>query len=233
LFRKEFDSVLDGIVYAAITSLGFAATENVLYMWQYGYAESGWEGIWFMFFLRVVLGAWNHASYTAFTGIGLAAARLNRSTAIKIIAPIAGFSMSVFTHFIHNTLAVFAQGEGGLAMLLVVDWLGWLFIFAIMAWAISRERVWIRYHLRQELQNGLITEDHYRVAISPLKRGFVTLGGLATGKYFSTKKFYQRCAELAYKKQQIARLGSTTGNTPEMVNQLRAEIVHLAPKANT
>ena len=28
LFRKEFDSILDGIVYAAITALGFAATEN-------------------------------------------------------------------------------------------------------------------------------------------------------------------------------------------------------------
>ncbi len=233
LFRKEFDSVLDGIVYAAIAALGFAATENVLYMFQYGYTETGWEGVWFMFFLRVVLGAWNHATYTAFTGMGLAAARLSRNTLVKIIAPIAGFTASIFAHFLHNTLAVFAQGEGGLAMLLVVDWLGWLFIFAIMAWAISRERMWIRFHLKQELQNGLITEDHYQVAISPFKRGLATLGGLATGQYFSTKKFYQRCAELAYKKQQIARLGSSAGNTMDMVNQLRAEIVQLAPKANT
>lgn len=232
IFRKEFDSVLDGIIYAAVPALGFAATENVLYMMQYGYNESGWEGIWFMFFLRVVLGAWNHAAYTAFTGIGLAIARLNRSTLIKLLAPIAGFSLSVFAHLLHNTLAVFATGEGGLAMLLVVDWLGWLFIFAIMAWAINRERQWISYHLKQEVQNGLITPDHYKVALSPFKRGLASLTSLGTGKFFSTRKFYQTCAELAYKKQQIAQLGSSSGNTIEMVNQLRAEIVQLAPKAN-
>jgi hypothetical protein len=31
-FRNEFDSLLDGIVYGGITALGFAATENVLYL---------------------------------------------------------------------------------------------------------------------------------------------------------------------------------------------------------
>jgi RsiW-degrading membrane proteinase PrsW (M82 family) len=28
VFRREFDSILDGIVYAAVAALGFAATEN-------------------------------------------------------------------------------------------------------------------------------------------------------------------------------------------------------------
>lgn len=232
-FRKEFDSVLDGIVYATVTALGFAATENVLYMMQYGYNESGWEGIWAMFFIRVVLGAWNHPAYTAFTGIGLAIARLNRSRLIKLIAPVAGFTLSVFAHVLHNTVSVFANGEGGLTMLLLVDWSGWLFILGIMAWAISRERMWISFQLQQEVQNGLITPGHYQVAVSPFKRELASLNGLTNGKYFSTRKFYQLCAELAYKKQQIARLGSSGGNTTEMVNQLRAEIVQLAPKANT
>jgi RsiW-degrading membrane proteinase PrsW (M82 family) len=30
--RRELDSVMDGIVYAAVTALGFAATENVFYL---------------------------------------------------------------------------------------------------------------------------------------------------------------------------------------------------------
>ena len=30
MFRKEFDSVLDGIIYGGIVGLGFAATENTL-----------------------------------------------------------------------------------------------------------------------------------------------------------------------------------------------------------
>jgi RsiW-degrading membrane proteinase PrsW (M82 family) len=32
LMRNEFDSILDGIIYAAITALGFAATENAYYL---------------------------------------------------------------------------------------------------------------------------------------------------------------------------------------------------------
>ncbi len=41
VFRREFDSILDGIVYAGIAALGFAATENTLYIWR-GYESGGW-----------------------------------------------------------------------------------------------------------------------------------------------------------------------------------------------
>ena len=54
VFSKEFDSILDGIIYAGVTALGFAATENVIYLYDYGFLEDGWEGLWFMFFLRVI-----------------------------------------------------------------------------------------------------------------------------------------------------------------------------------
>ena len=47
-FRREFDSILDGIVYAAITALGFAATENVYYLYTYGFQENGLSGILWM-----------------------------------------------------------------------------------------------------------------------------------------------------------------------------------------
>jgi RsiW-degrading membrane proteinase PrsW (M82 family) len=34
LFRREFDPTLDGIIYAGITALGFAATENTFYIFN-------------------------------------------------------------------------------------------------------------------------------------------------------------------------------------------------------
>jgi RsiW-degrading membrane proteinase PrsW (M82 family) len=37
LFKPEFDSVLDGVVYAAIVALGFAAVENSYYIYNFGY----------------------------------------------------------------------------------------------------------------------------------------------------------------------------------------------------
>lgn len=231
IFRKEFDSILDGIVYAAITALGFAATENVLYMVQFGYAEGGWEGLWFIWFLRVVLGAWGHATYTAFFGIGLAIARNHRSAAMRVIAPLAGFGMAVFVHFLHNTVAVVAQGEGGILLLFAVDWLGWLVIFGVMLWAIRRERDWIRHHLQSEVESGLISEAQYRTACSAFQRGLTQIGTLGSGKYRTTQRFYARLADLAYKKQQIARRGENSGNTMAMVTALRAEIQALAAKA--
>src|SRR5512142_548782 len=59
-FHKEFDSILDGIIYAAITALGFAATENVLYIFGHGYLDNGWSGLWQLVFIRDVIVAWQH-----------------------------------------------------------------------------------------------------------------------------------------------------------------------------
>src|SRR5512146_1877193 len=84
LFRSEFDSVLDGLVYGAVTAMGFAALENVLYIYRNGYLGSGWAGLWFMVFVRVVLVGWMHPFFTAFTGIGLAISRLSRNLLAKI-----------------------------------------------------------------------------------------------------------------------------------------------------
>jgi len=43
IFTHEFDSILDGIVYAGVTALGFAATENAYYIYTYGFLEVGWR----------------------------------------------------------------------------------------------------------------------------------------------------------------------------------------------
>src|SRR4030043_156700 len=109
-FRREFDSILDGIVYAAITAIGFAATENAYYMYTYGFHENGVSGLLWMFFVRVILVGWQHPFYTAFIGIGLAISRLNGTSPIKIIAPIIGLGIAVFAHSIHNTISTVFQG---------------------------------------------------------------------------------------------------------------------------
>src|SRR5512147_188567 len=85
LFRNEFDSVLDGIVYAAITAMGFAAVENVLYIYRNGYLENSWQGFWTLVIIRVLLVGWMHPFFTAFTGIGLAISRLNRNPLVKVL----------------------------------------------------------------------------------------------------------------------------------------------------
>jgi RsiW-degrading membrane proteinase PrsW (M82 family) len=230
-FYKEFDSVLDGIIYAGITALGFAATENVIYLYEYGFMEGGWDGLWFLFFLRVILGAWNHATYTAFTGIGLAIARLNKSCLVKFMAPVGGLMMAMFVHFLHNILATFVEGYGGLFFVYVVDWLGWLFMAGIILWAISRERKWIRTYLKEEMDNGVITPAQFNVASSAFNRGLSKMNAIFGGNYSDTRKFYQVVTELAFKKYQYATVGETRGNTPEMIANLRSQVGALSSRA--
>jgi protease PrsW len=226
VFRREFDSILDGLIYAAVAALGFAATENAFYIYNYGYTESGGQGIVALFIVRVFLVGWQHPFYTSFTGIGLALARLNRSCVVKLIAPLAGLSLAMVTHAFHNTLASFIGGLGGLAIGTLVDWTGWFFMFLIVVWAVLREKRWLKEYLREEVSLNILSPDQYRVACSGTAQWFAGLSALFSGRGRATRRFYQLTAELAHKKRQLATLGDESGNRA-IVEQLRSELVSL------
>lgn len=230
IFRREFDSILDGIIYAGVAALGFAATENTYYIYTYGYQESGWGGLAFLTFVRVVLVGWQHPFYTAFTGIGLAVARLSRNWIVRIGAPLLGLALAMFTHAFHNTMASFLSGLGGLAIGALVDWTGWLFMFGVILWAIWREQRYLKRHLAAEVQAGTISLDHFRTVSSAWLQAFARIASIFTGKFFKTARFYQVCGELAHKREQALKLGDEGGNTA-IIHSLRGELTRLAPFA--
>lgn len=228
VFRNEFDSVLDGIVYAGIVAIGFAATEDMFYLFM-GYDESGWGMLFGLFFLRVVLTGWNHAAFTAFTGIGIALARLNKNVLVKILAPIGGWLCAVILHGTFNGLLSTASG-GGALLALCLSWIGWLAIFAIILWAIRIERARARKFLREELERGVISPVQYRVATSALAPTFTRFGALGSGHFWDTRRFYQVCGELAQKKEQLEKYGEERGNAAA-IESLQAELGKLASVA--
>ena len=223
MFRKEFDSVLDGIIYGGIAALGFAATENTLYIFRNGYQEGGWGGLFLLAFIRVIIVGWQHPFYTAFTGIGLAVSRTNRNLIIKLIAPLIGFGMAVTTHAFHNTFGGLIGGLGGLAAGTFVDWIGWTFMFGFIIWMISNERNIVKRHLHSEMIAGLISQSQYQKALSPWT---VTTAGFS-GK--TSARFYQVCGELSHKKEQIEKHGDESGNMA-ILDLLRKELALLAPQ---
>lgn len=231
LFRREFDSVLDGIIYAGITALGFAAIENVLYIYNYGFKEGGWTGLWQLVFIRVVLVGWQHPFYTAFTGIGLALARMNRGLLVKTISVAGGFGLAVFTHAFHNTFGSLIGGVQGLAIGTIVDWVGWFFMLVFIVWMIFNERNLLKRHLYEEVSSGLISPAQYRTAMSLAQTG-ARFNALTSGNYFATARFYQACGELAHKKEQYAKLGEERGNQA-IIEKLRGELTQLGPRAMT
>ncbi len=224
-FRKEFDSILDGIIYAAITALGFAATENVLYIYQHGYLDGGgWSGFWQLVIIRDLVVAWQHPYFTAFTGIGLAVARLNRNMLVKIIALPMGYAFAVFTHAFHNSIGSIIGGLAGFAVGSLTDWLGWLIMAIFIVFMIARERRVLLSQLREEVASGVITPAQYRRALSP----FTMSTALMTGGP-KASRFYRICGELAYKKEELAKLGDEQGNA-SLVQSLRTELAALAPQ---
>ena len=230
VFRREFDSILDGIVYAAIAALGFAATENSYYIFNYGYLEGGWAGTILLIFVRVILVGWQHPFYTAFIGIGLAAARLSRQLWIKLLAPVLGLGLAIFAHSAHNTLAGFLPGLGGLAIGAILDWGGWFFMFLFIIWALYREQRWLAEYLRDEVSLGALSAAQYNTACSAWAQSGARLGALFSGRFGATNRFYQVCAELAYKKAQFAALGNEDGNA-QIIQRLRQELAALAPRS--
>lgn len=234
LFRHEFDSILDGIVYAAIVALGFAATENSYYIYAYGWQEGGLGGFIFLVFVRIILVGWQHPFYTAFTGIGLAITRLNRNTLVKLAAPIIGWSLAVFTHAFHNTLSTVLPGGYNLVFGALIDWTGWIFMLLFILWITGQERKLMVQHLREEVSLGLITPAQYQVATSAWAQMGVRWNALLSGRYLATARFYQLCAELAHKKQQRITLGEESPglhSNSAIIERLRADLSRLTPQA--
>ena len=229
MFRNEFDSVLDGIVYAAITATGFAAVENTLYIYRNGYLESGWAGLWALVAIRVILVGWMHPFFTAFTGIGLAISRLSRSLLAKIIAVPAGYAVAVTAHAFHNTFSGLIGGVGGFVAGTLVDYIGYTAMLLFIIWMIVYERNILKRNLREEVTNGLISQRQYNSATSFFQTN-AHLAALTSGTFRSTARFYQVCGELAHKKEQLARLGDESGNR-RIIEKLRAELIQLAPLA--
>lgn len=117
LFRREFDGIVDGIVYAGFVGIGFAFTENVLYYGR-AYLEadlatpgSGVFAAGSTFLLRGIFSPFAHSMFTIATGIGLGTAAQSRSPLTRLVAPLAGYAVAVALHASWNRSAV--AGLGG------------------------------------------------------------------------------------------------------------------------
>ena len=225
LFHNEFDSTLDGIVYAAVTALGFAATENSFYIYNLGYLKGGWDALFSVTFIRTIVVGWQHPFFTSFLGIGLAYARMHNNLRAKMAAPLAGWAVSITAHAFHNLLA--SLGVGGLGLLgSVIDWTGWIAMLIFIFYIANREKLLLKQYLQEEIYLGNITSAQYFTAQSTR---WQTLA-LSKGHILSTIHFYQLCAELTHKKNQFALLGEEQNNSV-MIQSLRNELKNLSPRA--
>jgi hypothetical protein len=152
--RDEFDNVLDGIIYAAMTGLGFAMTENILYYGK-SFAMGGLGASIFTFILRGVVSPFAHPLFTSMTGIGLGLAQLaRRGSPVKFFAPVAGILLAMFLHCLWNLSASFGAVFFVAYVLIMVP--AFLGIVVLVFVSLHKERKIIREYLTTELESGLL-----------------------------------------------------------------------------
>ncbi|MAS53294.1 PrsW family intramembrane metalloprotease [Nocardioides sp.] len=158
--RAELDGILDGIVYAGMVGIGFAFTENILYLAAAyngtdGMGPGGIAGVTSTFVVRCLVSPFAHPLFTAFIGIGVGVAVASRRRGVRIAAPAAGYVVAVLTHALWNGSTVFgAEGFAGVYVVLMVPALVGMICLAV--WARRTEAVVLRAALDDAARRNLI-----------------------------------------------------------------------------
>ncbi|CCH77493.1 putative membrane protein [Nostocoides japonicum T1-X7] len=135
--RREFDGIIDGMVYAGLVAAGFAFTENITYLGQ-AYQEGGGPYLAATFVLRGVFSPFAHPIFTCMTGIGIGIAATSGSRWLRVVAPLAGYLLAVLAHSMWN-LAATLGGHGMVVFYVLVEVPIFVAFLALIGWARRRE----------------------------------------------------------------------------------------------
>jgi RsiW-degrading membrane proteinase PrsW (M82 family) len=216
IWPREFDGVLDGIIYGAVVGLGFGMIENILYFI---------EGDLAVVFLRTVPFGLNHAFFTAFTGLGLGFARVSRRRWLWILLFPLSLAVAIGFHATHN-LSVTTGSPAGCAIALIADWVGVIVIVVVAVLSWGHEKRWIQEQLKEEVASGLLAEDDYKALLYLSRRVGARLWMWRNHgwKAFRTLgKFFNLATELAFRKHHL-QAGTARRSRPEYIKELRQQI---------
>jgi protease PrsW len=252
--RREFDDILDGIVYGGTIALGFATVENVLYYGR-GLLEGGFEQLALLFFLRGILSPFAHVTFTAMTGIGCGISRESHNTAVRVIMPFLGYVCAVALHAVWNGMAFFSililrgfeigwlceslnlggNNEGLCAFLLAYAILEvplFLIFVVFTLYIMRRQNRILREMLAIDVARGLITQDQLDKATSIFKSIGWLAGSVFTEKYRARRKFLRAVGKLGLSYWHIQRATAAQGQTASFQQNpiLREEVLQWRDK---
>lgn len=216
-FRKEFDDVMDGLVYGAAVGIGFSFVEDLGYFLG-GLMESGVSGGGIIFGLRNFGFILNHSLFTALTGIGFGLARVyHRDALARFGWPAVGLSGAIALHAIHNLLS--CLDLPGIVLALVVHWAGGFGLLCVIPGLWALERRWIIQRLTSEVYEGNIPAA--ALAALPFSR---RIAKLPPGARAPLRRALQ---QLAFHRRQVE--DGWAPEAGEEVQALRADIRALCP----
>src|SRR6476620_5386901 len=153
--RREFDGIIDGIVYAGLIGAGFAFSENILYLGQ-AYNEYGGEGLTSTFLVRGLMGPFGHPLFTSLTGIGIGIAVSARRPAVRVVSILAGWFCAMLLHGLWN-LSALAGMDGFFAAYVSYQVPLFLAFIGFLLWLRRREGRLIGRYLSPYADAGWLT----------------------------------------------------------------------------
>jgi RsiW-degrading membrane proteinase PrsW (M82 family) len=224
--REEFNGILDGIIYAAITALGFAMVENFTY---YGRAFAGSlpVGPFSVFFSRGIQNPFLHPFFTCLTGIALGWASQTQNKLIRGTIPLIGIGLAIFFHALWNFSSL--SGISNLIYLFLML-PGFLAVLLIAAFALRREKQIICQCLLIEVTGGRISEAEYEQLTSLHRRckgSFQALFSKGFSCWIDQRRYYQAASELAFQRYQVSKRGAIND---ARLNYCEASFIELLQK---
>jgi RsiW-degrading membrane proteinase PrsW (M82 family) len=214
LRRREFDGIVDGLVYAGLAGIGFAFLENVLYLGR-GFAAGGGGELATVFVVRCVVSPFAHPLFTAATGVGLGLAARSRRPAVRIGAPLAGFAVAVALHAAWN-LSALSGLSGFLGLYLLVQVPIFAGFVALAVLARRREGALIARHLQVYARTGWLTRSEVTMLASLSTRREARAWAERTGGHparTAMRDFQDFGSELAFLRERMER-GTAADDAP-------------------
>ncbi len=235
LFRREFDDILDGIIYGAVIGFGFAMTENGVAYFLPILSEQGMNAGLMTIFLRAIVFGANHALWTGIVGAAVGYARMSREWGRRLLALAGGWVLAVALHGLHNAGAMLVEQTLCLSLVVsaVVDYGGLLLLLIVALLMLRKESRWIERGLAEEVRRGALSPPEYHLLGSAWRRlgtRWQALGRGGRAAYRDVGRYYQCATELAFKKQHLRSLGDEGGNMAE-VQRLRQELATCRARA--
>lgn len=229
--HNEFDGVLDGVIYASMVGLGFAAVENIEY---YGRAMMAPPGgavpdVVATFVMRGVFSPYLHPLCTSMIGIGFGLAASRKGPA-RVMYPLAGYAMAVALHALWNGTAVLTSFGFFLlayAALFVPIFVG---LIVLARFALNREAQIVREHLMEDVRAGRLSEYDYAAVSSMAARRADLAGARRAGGSSLVRvrrRLHQALTDLALYRHRLQcgalqRCGETEAELYTAVNELSA-----------
>lgn len=225
-FRKYFDDILDGIVFAGVIALGFATVENVLYYGR-GIYEGGAGGLAVLFVVRGIMSPFAHVTFTAMTGIGCGIARESHNTFVRILLPVIGYGCAVILHAIWNGVAVVGGIEAFLLSYLFLQIPFFLIFVGFSFYVMYRQNKILKEMLAIDVARGLIPQEHFHKAVSAFRSTGWLISGLFSGNFKARSAYLRTIGKLGLSYWHIQRATAAQGQTASFQQNplLREEIL--------